>query len=82
MPQEAISAIPSMKNVQSHSYHHQSGSDSLVPLSVSVPEATRLLGFKDTKSTYRLIHQGAVKARKSGRIFLVSYASLKAYIEG
>lgn len=52
------------------------------PLSVSVPEATRLLGFKDTKSTYRLIHQGAVKARKSGRIFLVSYSSLKAYIEG
>lgn len=82
MPQEALSAVSSMKDVQNHSYHHQDGSDGLTPLSVSVPEATRLLGFKDTKSTYRLIHQGAVKARKSGRIFLVSYASLKAYIEG
>lgn len=51
------------------------------PLSVSVPEATRLLGFKDTKSMYKLIHQGKVKARKSGRIFLVNYASLKAFIE-
>lgn len=81
MPQEALSAIQSMKDTRNRSYHHQDGSNTLTPLSVSVQEATRLLGFNDTKSTYRLIHQGEVKARKSGRIFLVSYASLKAYIE-
>lgn len=51
------------------------------PLSVSVPEATRLLGFKDTKTTYKLIHEGKVRARKVGRIFLVSYSSLKSFIE-
>lgn len=54
----------------------------LKPLAVTVPEATRLLGFKDTKSTYALIRQGKVKARKSGRIFLVSYQSLVKYVEG
>ena len=54
----------------------------LKPLAVTVPEATRLLGFKDTKSTYALIHQGKLKARKSGRIFLVSYRSLVKYVEG
>lgn len=52
------------------------------PISVSVPEATRLLGFRDTKSTLKLIHQGKIKARKTGRIFLVSYTSLKRYVEG
>lgn len=54
----------------------------LEPLSVTVPEATRLLGFKDTKSVYALIRQGKIKARKSGRIFLVSYRSLVKYVEG
>lgn len=53
----------------------------LEPISVSVPEATRLLGFRDSKSTLKLI-QGKIKARKTGRIFLVSYASLKRYVEG
>ena len=52
------------------------------PLSVTVAEATRLLGFKDTKSTYGLIKAGKIKARKSGRIFLVNYASLKKFVEG
>lgn len=82
MSQEALSTNPSMKDGRNRSYRHQDDIGNLTPLSVSVPEATRLLGFKDTKSTYRLIHEGLVKARKSGRIFLVSYASLKAYIEG
>ncbi|GDY88747.1 helix-turn-helix domain-containing protein [Bifidobacterium bifidum] len=54
----------------------------LEPLAVTISEATRLLGFKDTKSTYNLIHQGKIRARKSGRIYLVSYASLKKYVEG
>lgn len=54
----------------------------ITPLSVTVPEATRLLGFKDPKSTYNLIHEGKIKARKSGRIFLVSYQSLVKYVEG
>lgn len=54
----------------------------VTPLSVTVAEATRLLGFKDTKSTYNLIRQGKIKARKSGRIFLVSYRSLVKYVEG
>lgn len=54
----------------------------LEPISVGVPEATRLLGFRDSKSTLKLIHQGKIKARKTGRIFLVSYASLKRYVEG
>lgn len=52
------------------------------PISVTVPKATELLGFKDTKSTYNLIHEGKIKARKSGRIFLVSYQSLVKYVEG
>ena len=54
----------------------------ITPLSVTVPEATRLLGFKDPKSTYNLIHEGKIKARKSGRIVLVSYQSLVKYVEG
>lgn len=53
----------------------------LQPISVTVPEATRLLGFRDAKSVYNLIHQGKLKARKSGRIFLVSFKSLTEYVE-
>ena len=41
------------------------------PLSVTVPVATQLLGFKDTKSIYTLIRQGKI-----------SYKSLEDYIEG
>lgn len=52
------------------------------PLAVTVPEATQLLGFKDTKSVYTLIRQGKIRARKSGRIFLISYKSLEDYVEG
>lgn len=50
------------------------------PLSVNIAEATRLLGFKDAKSTRALIREGKIKARKSGRIFLVNFKSLKAYV--
>ena len=42
----------------------------------------RLLGFRDTKSIYTLIRQGKIRARKSGRIFLISYKSLEDYVEG
>lgn len=52
------------------------------PLSVTVPVAAQLLGFKDTKSIYELIRQGKIRARESGRIFLISYRSLEEYIEG
>lgn len=52
------------------------------PLAVTVPVATQLLGFKDTKSVYTLIRQGKIRARKSGRIFLISYKSLEDYVEG
>lgn len=52
------------------------------PLAVTVQVATQLLGFKDTKSIYTLIRQGKIRARKSGRIFLISYKSLEDYIEG
>ncbi|KFI96876.1 MULTISPECIES: helix-turn-helix domain-containing protein [Bifidobacterium] len=54
----------------------------LEPLSVTVAEATRLLGFRNCKSVYRLIREGRIKARKSGHIFLISYRSLKEYVEG
>lgn len=52
------------------------------PISLNVADATKVMGFKDTKSVYNLIRKGKLKARKSGRIILVSYASIKAYIEG
>ena len=52
----------------------------LEPISVTI--ATRLLGFKDSKTVYNLIYQGKIKARKVGRVYLVSYASLKKLIEG
>lgn len=52
------------------------------PLAVTVPVTTQLLGFKDTKSVYTLIRQGKIRARKSGRIFLISYKSLEDYVEG
>ena len=52
------------------------------PIAINVAEATKALGFKDTKSVYELIRRGKLKARKSGRIILVSYASIKAYVEG
>lgn len=54
----------------------------LEPLSVTVQQAARLLGLSDRKSVYALIRRGDIKARKSGRMFLVSYASLKKYVEG
>ena len=38
----------------------------LEPISVTIAEATRLLGFKDSKTVYNLIYQGKIKARKVG----------------
>jgi excisionase family DNA binding protein len=52
------------------------------PLAVTVSVAAQLLGFRDTKSIYTLIRQGKIRARKSGRIFLISYKSLEDYVEG
>ena len=40
----------------------------LEPLSVSIMEATRLLGFKDPKSVRNLIRSGDLHACKAGRI--------------
>ena len=54
----------------------------LEPISVTIAEATRLLGFKDSKTVYNLIYQGKIKSRKHGRVYLVSYVSLKKLIEG
>lgn len=56
--------------------------EELKPLSVTVPVAARLLGFKDTKIVYGLIRGGEIRARKCGRIYLVNYKSLESYIEG
>ena len=52
------------------------------PISLNVADTTKVMSFKDTKSVYNLIRKGKLKARKSGRIILVSYASIKKYIEG
>ncbi|MBT1166463.1 helix-turn-helix domain-containing protein [Bifidobacterium simiarum] len=52
------------------------------PISVTATQAAELLGFKDTKSIYRLVREGELRARKSGRIYLISYKSLKNYVEG
>lgn len=55
---------------------------SLMPVSVKIPEAARLLGFHDSKTIYRLIRAGKLKARKVGRNYLVSYKSIVKLIEG
>lgn len=50
------------------------------PLYVSVTEAKRLLGFKDRRTIYKLIHRGQLKARKiNDKTFRVNYASIKAF---
>lgn len=56
--------------------------NTIEPLSVTAKQAAELLGFKDIKSIYRLIHEGELKARKAGRIYIISYKSLKNYVEG
>lgn len=55
---------------------------SLMPVSVKIPEAARLLGFHDSKTIYRLIRAGKLKARKVGHNYLVSYKSIVKLIEG
>lgn len=49
------------------------------PLTVTVAEAARLLGFKDRRTIYGLIHTGRLKARKANRSYMVNYASLKRF---
>lgn len=49
------------------------------PLTVSVAEAARLLGFKDRRAVYNLIHAGKIQARKANRTYVVSYESLKKF---
>lgn len=50
------------------------------PLAVSVPTAAEIMGFKDTKTVRNLIHQGKLKSRKSGRIYLVLTQSIREYL--
>ena len=50
------------------------------PLAVSVSDAARLLGFKDSRAVYNLIRTGQLKAKKASRTYLVVYRSLKAFL--
>lgn len=50
-------------------------------IAVSVPEATHMLGFKDTRVVDRLIRNGEIKARKVGRVWRVNLKSLYEYID-
>lgn len=50
------------------------------PLSASVSQAAELMGLKDVKTVYGLIHRGIIRARKCGRIYLVNYRNLKNYV--
>jgi len=50
------------------------------PLSVSVSQAAELIGLKNVKTVYNLIHRGIIRARKCGRIYLVNYKSLQKYV--
>mgnify|MGYP003525476916 CR=1 FL=1 len=53
-------------------------------VSVTVTEATHMLGLKDTRITKRLIAAGDIRARKvrDGNTWLVSVKSLEDYIDG
>lgn len=57
-----------------------SNAANLEPLAVSVKEATRMLGYKDPDCIRDLIHAGKLKATKPGRIYLVSYRSLREFM--
>ena len=52
----------------------------LDPIAVSVPEATRMLGFKDRRVVESLICDGEIKARKVGRVWRVNVKSLYEYM--
>lgn len=56
-------------------------SKELDPIAVSVPEATRMLGFKDRRVVNRLIHNKDIKARKIGRVWRVNLKSLYEYMD-
>jgi excisionase family DNA binding protein len=51
------------------------------PISVTVPEACRLVGLGRTK-LYELIDEGRIETTTIGSRRLVRYASLKRLIEG
>ncbi|KFJ04865.1 helix-turn-helix domain-containing protein [Bifidobacterium thermacidophilum] len=51
--------------------------DDLEPIAVTVTEAMRLMGTRDNRIIYGMIRRGEVKARKIGRMFFISYASMK-----
>ena len=51
--------------------------DDLEPIAVTVTEAMRLMGVRDNRIIYGMIRRGEIKARKIGRMFFISYASMK-----
>lgn len=58
----------------------ESAMNSPIPISVTIPEAARLLGIGKTM-LYNEIAAGRIEARKAGRRTLVSVAVLKAWFE-
>jgi hypothetical protein len=63
--------------------HHYESSDlagGAQPLTVTIPEATRLSGLSRSE-IYRRLAAGDITARKSGCRTLIIWASLKAHIE-
>ena len=49
-------------------------------VAVTVPEAARMLGYRDYRPVYRLIRGGDLHARKVGRMFLVSVKSIHDFV--
>lgn len=52
----------------------------LTPIAVKVADAAEMLGFSDPKTIRALIKSGKLRARKVGRVYLVSVKSLRALI--
>ncbi|MBM6695536.1 helix-turn-helix domain-containing protein [Bifidobacterium pullorum subsp. saeculare] len=55
-------------------------STALEPVAVKVGVAAELLGLSDVKTVYSLIKSGQLRARKVGRLYLVSTKSIRALI--
>lgn len=49
-------------------------------LSAKAADVAAMLGYSDTKSVYKLIRQGKIKARKEGNTYLVRLDSVRAYL--
>lgn len=80
-----ISIAQDMRDRYVHNTKHGGHDDAqqykeLDPIAVSVPEATRMLGFKDMRVVDRLIRNGDIKARKIGRVWRVNLKSLYEYM--